>query len=290
MAKSLARHGSEAGYRAELKTDNVCARCRNGHRQYDRQFSKAFKAKGVKYNRYDVIDHLYQPAASARPARGQARAARTGQAPAREPAGWQEDAPDSAGEASDDEARVRSLADRVGDALGKAVNSQPYVESDEPPSDFQEVDPDPEPADGEWSEVSQADFVINAATVAEIEENLATYMSVVGITLEMVDPYCGAIAADNLDNMVKKWTKVIVRYPKAAALFMDAKGGLFMTWIGALQSTWPLVKAVYDHHLARTVRTENGRVFFKNQSANGGPRVDATMPPMPQDAYQYSAG
>src|SRR5713101_7996291 len=79
MVQRLVKHGSEGGYRAELKTDNVCERCRNGHRQFDRQYTKTYKSRGIKYTRYDVLDHLYKPGkTSGNSVSNQSRAEHTG--------------------------------------------------------------------------------------------------------------------------------------------------------------------------------------------------------------------
>jgi hypothetical protein len=184
-----------------------------------------------------------------------------------------------------------TLADRFGQALKGAFvkPDNDYVPVEDGPDYINPIDPDPEPQSGDWSEVGEEDYVINAAGMALIEDNLGTYMSVLGITLEMIDPYCGPILAENFDNIVGRWTKVIARYPKAAKLFMSKDGGTIMTWIGALQATWPVLIAVYDHHLARNVQTDRqGRVFrVTNPDAknNGQGHVDSTMPPMP--GYDY---
>lgn len=291
MPAKLAQHGSEAGYRAELKRNDVCNRCRNGHRVFDTQYNKANKAKGIKYDRYDVLDHLYKPGQRQRmPAPAQmsqvTTAASTGQDRARP---HTDDTPEpdqtsGTSEHTDAPGGSPSLGDRLGAALGKMAGRE-YVEESEYPSHLHAIEPDAEPSGDEWTEVKTSDFVLNEAAVNQIQENLELYLSVVGMSVEIIDPYCGAIAADNLDNMVKKWTKVITHYPKAAEFFMDAKGGILMAWISAIQATWPVLLAIYRHHLARTVQTDGGRVFFKSPN---GQRVDATMPPMP-DTYAYSA-
>jgi hypothetical protein len=122
--------------------------------------------------------------------------------------------------------------------------------------------------------------------MAKIEENLGTYISVIGITMEMVDPYCGAALANNLPKMVERWTKVIAHYPKAANLFLDSKGGVIMQWIGAIQASWPFLWAIYEHHLARTIRVHNG-VVERKVGDNPFQGFDATMPPM-QDKFAYT--
>jgi hypothetical protein len=163
-----------------------------------------------------------------------------------------------------------------------------YISSDDPPDYLHESEPDPEPS-GDWSEVGDEEFVINKAGMALIEDNLGTYLSVIGITMDMVDPYCGPILAEHLDSIVSRWTKVIARYPSAAKLFMSKDGGTIFTWIGAIQATWPVLLAIYDHHLAKNVKTQRDQYGNKfviktpKESPNG--HVDSTMPPMPNFNY-----
>lgn len=294
MAQMLIKHGSEAGYRSEIQTDTVCERCRNGHRQFDKQYTRRGKAQNLKYGRYDVIDHLYMPGQP----RGAAAAAQdrreaTGQIPARTPPGRQESHPASTEEPRDrpgDEANTDapSLADRVGEGLRKLVGNrgqEEYVTEDASSSYVHPSDADPEPQG--WEGPDQPDeYVIDKAGMLLIEDNLGTYLSVLGITLEMIDPYCGPILAENFDNIVGRWTKVIARYPRAARLFMSKEGGTIFLWIGALQSTWPVLLALYDHHLAGNVKTDNlGRSYRVSKNGASKETVDATMPPQPAYAF-----
>jgi hypothetical protein len=294
MPSKLIRHGSDAGYKAELETGNTCERCRAAHREYNRQFTKAGKAKGLKYSRDQVI----APTGAPGQFRGGSGAVR-GSAPATppsDPLDRAESAPTGQGDRGAASAPGPTLGDRMGSLLGRMVNSDNstdtgYVGESGIPDYLQgeSVDPDPEPTDGEWGTVSEEEFVINAAGMAKIEENLGTYISVIGITMEMVDPYCGAVLANNIPKMVERWSKVIAHYPKAANLFLDSKGGIIMQWIGAIQASWPFLYALYEHHLARTVRINNGVLERKmNGNPFRGP-MDATTPPMPDDfAYTVS--
>jgi hypothetical protein len=185
------------------------------------------------------------------------------------------------------------MRDRLGTALGAVMGgpsvdgeNSPYVANDPPPDYLTEIDADPEPDDAEYYSDGEAEYVINAVGLAKIEENLGTYLSIVGMTGSMIDPYCGSVLADQLPVMVNKWSKVIAHYPRAAEMFLDGKGGIIFTWIAALQATWPVLMAFYHHHLARDVEVKNGRVFRKDGAVRPG--VDSTMPPMPDD-FSYSA-
>lgn len=292
MAQRLAKHGSEAGYKAHISAGDMCDRCRNGHRVYARQYRPQGRAKGLHYGTYDVIDHLYSQSRTEPPKRqSQAKPSQLHPHAAETSAeqGWSLSAEPIPGgaEESSRAAPAPSLADRVSDGLRKLVlPDNEYVNQDDTPDYIHAGEPDPEPADngeGEWQGPEADEYVINKAGMVLIEENLGTYLSVVGITLEMIDPYCGPILADNFENIVGRWTKVIAKYPRAARLFMSKDGGTIMSWMGALQATWPVLLAIYDHHLAKTIQTDKqGRIFKVSNapSPNGQkPDVDATTPP-----------
>lgn len=285
MAQRLAKHGSNAGYKAEQKTGQICDRCRRAHNVYNKQFTRAGKAAGLKYASYDVIDHLYKagPVRRPEPRRVQPEPELT-----RTSASSSELQPEPSPEPSTPEPGL-SLGQRLSSAIrGVTVPGDRYVEDSEIPDYLRTIDPDPEPADPDNAEVITDDFVITRESMALIEENMGTYLSVIGMTLEMVDPYCGPILADNFDNIVGRWSKVVARYPAAAKMFMSKGGGTIMDWIGAIQATWPVLYAIYEHHLSRSVVTEKGKVYRVNQSANGQTQtVDPTMPPM-QDQFAYT--
>jgi hypothetical protein len=294
MAARLIKHGTNAGYNAEIQIDNICDRCRAAHRVYARQYTKIGRAEGLKYSSFDVIDQLDESGRHGPSRRradtssGSSRASdrHLGSVP---PNGAVPLAPDTT--ATPDGSNGPTLADRLGSALKDAfVPSNEYVETGESPDYITVSEPDPEPA-GDWSQTDdQEAYIINKAGMALIENNLGTYLSVLGITLEMIDPYCGPILAEHFDNIVGRWSKVIARYPAAAKIFMSKDGGTIMVWIGALQATWPVLIAVYDHHLAKTVQTDSqGRVFkVRNRDSKDSPLTDATTPPMPE--YDYSVG
>lgn len=281
MAPKLIKHGTEQGYREEIKTGDACIRCRNGHRQFDRQYSKAYRAKGLKYRTDQVLDHLYTPGkTSAKPVQTQARPVD----PTQDTARMDGDRPDSSGQPS----TGQRLADALSAAMGRSGQGEPgnpYVMTEERPDYLTDIDPDPEPTDSEYYSEPETEYVLNAAGLEKIEENLGTYLSIVGMTAEMIDPYCGSVLAENFDNIVKRWTKVIAHYPKAAELFLDGKGGVIMNWIGALQATWPVLMAIYHHHLARDIQVKNGRIYRRDGAVR---TVDPTMPPQPDD-FNYSA-
>jgi hypothetical protein len=282
MAPKLIKHGTRAGYEAELAQNNVCERCRRAKTVYQRQYTRKGRAAGLRYRTHDVIDNLYD-SNTTRPNSSLSRQ-ESSVGPVTPPARQATDVTEHATfehESTED----TSIGQRLGDALRKlsGPDAQPYVSTDEMPGYLHTVDPDPEPQDADSSRVRDEDFIITKDGMVHIEQNMGTYLSVIGMTLEMVDPYCGPILADNFDNIVGRWSKVVARYPAAAKFFMSEGGGMIMDWIGAIQATWPVLYALYEHHLARTVRTDKGRVMRVVGNANG-PDVDATMPP----EYDYT--
>ena len=286
----MAKHGSEAGYDSERRTgQNVCDRCRNAHRVFARQYRPAGKAQGLKFGYRDVIDHLYSGDGKARIGRGTAAtgARSTSRVPVEATATAQ-----SATLAGEREPAGVPLRQRFATALDGLMtgvqvpdDNPSYVADEDPPDYLTSVDADPDPI-GEVFGEPEVEYVINEAGLAKIEENLGTYLSIVGMTGSMIDPYCGSMLADNLPNMVNKWTKVIAHYPKVAEMFLDGKGGIVFAWISALQATWPVLLAFYHHHLARDIQVKDGRVFRKDNAMRPG--FDGTMPPMP-DNFNYSA-
>jgi hypothetical protein len=279
----LTRHGTEAGYKAELMTENVCERCRAAHRVYAKQYTKVGKKAGLKYGRHDIIDQL-DTSKRGRPSAGQFTARHN--APARTPE------PDGDGAGEQDWTMTGTtlgerLAARVG-ALRVPDSGSDYIPVDDPPDYLHSVDPDPEPDGAESQPIPETEFVINAKGMEVIENNLGMYLSVVGMTVDMIDPYCGPILADNFDKIVSKWAKVIAHYPSAANLFLDGKGGIIFGWISAIQATWPFLYAIYEHHLARTVTRDQDGNFIRKMNGRPMRVTDATAPPMP-DTYEYAA-
>ena len=288
--QTLIRHGTNRGYRMEIATGEACARCRNAHRVFDTQYSARGKREGLKYGSDDVIDHLYKSGGQANNARRKTDTVRT--APNIDLRDWSATPPESsvtAPSSQDQDRSEPSLGDRLADRIRSftgAGNDSEFV-SEEDTGYVHPIDGVDESPGPEWQVAEDSEYLITAAGLKKIEQNLGTYLSVVGITVEMIDPYCGPILAENFDTIVGRWSKVISHYPKAAELFLDGKGGVIFTWIGALQATWPVLYAVYQHHLAKTIMVApNGRIYNKNQMPN--PNGSQTFDPL-QPEFQYSA-
>jgi hypothetical protein len=167
----------------------------------------------------------------------------------------------------------------------------PDIASVNPPKELldAQVNPDPAPADMGDAQYSYSDdtpFVITPGIRADAKGKLALFGTLVAVPLDMVDPYCGRVLSDNLDNMIDKAMPLIARSP-AAIKFLTSSSGGFLEWIALLQACWPVFMAIYAHHLARTVVRDDktGRYVKVNKDGNA---VDPTMPPA-ADNYEYSA-
>lgn len=158
-------------------------------------------------------------------------------------------------------------------------NPQDYPQGDiptfEPPESLSNarVSPDPEPGE---SPNEIPDFIITPGIRNDIAGKLGLFAAIIGMPLEAIDPYCGPIFANNVDNMINSYLPIICRSPGAVKFFQSTSGG-WLDWIRALQATWPVIQAAYAHHLARSVGRDTRTP------------PDATRPPMPQDNYEYSA-
>src|SRR5215469_2681954 len=256
MSAKLAKHGTQAGYKAELTTGRICDRCQKAHTVYNRQWSAGYKKRGIKYNVHEVLDHLYTDLSLNQPGRKRVGQGITPPGPTGSSAEPQEKATDGP-----------SIADRIGSLLGqmRTPESNPdstYVSEDEIPDYIDELDPDPEPMGGEyWEPQQEEEFIVNAAGLKKIQDNLGFYFVTVGMTLEMIDPYCGAIAAQNANNVIEHWSKVIAVYPAAAKFFMGTQSGKLFAWINALQATWPILLAIYRHHFERSIKVKDGIIY-----------------------------
>jgi hypothetical protein len=140
-----------------------------------------------------------------------------------------------------------------------------------------EVPADPEPAESRNDVYNDPEFIVTPGMKNDIAGKLGLFAAIIGMPFEAIDPYCGGIFAANVDKMIDAYLPLITRSPGAVKFFMSKTGG-WLDWIKALEATWPVVVAVYSHHLARTVQ--------KDQR----PNPDPTLPPQPADNFQYTAG
>lgn len=292
MEQNLKVHGSEGGYRAHLEAGTSCERCTNAHRVFNKQYTQTGKKQGLKYGKNQVIDNLYTPTGKGHrrgvrpgvsgPGQDQPR---TGQdQSSRIPPGYPQDAhtgtdagQDGSGPGPDQGAPSRSLGDRLREGLfslkAERRGTNEYVDS-EPPDDYiHPITPDPEPGDTNWSEVKSDDYVITAKDISQIKDNLASYIFTAGMAMGLLDPYCGAAIRENAADMIEGWANVISKYPNAARMFAAKGGGKIMAWLDALMATFPVLIAIYEHHLAHTVQIDSVgravRVTPGRESPNG---------------------
>lgn len=160
-----------------------------------------------------------------------------------------------------------------------ADDASDFPQSDMPMHDAPEslsnarIGPDPEPGE---SPNEIPDFIITPGIKNDIAGKLGLFAAIIGMPLEAIDPYCGPIFANNVDNMINSYLPIILRSPGAVKFFQSTSGG-WLDWIRALQATWPVIQAAYAHHLARSVGRDTRTP------------PDATRPPMAQDNYDYTA-
>lgn len=134
------------------------------------------------------------------------------------------------------------------------VEGPSYVD---PPKGLHPIDPDPEPNHNDgWPESEFIDAKpLTAKEFKALEANVSDYLSILGETLESIDPYCGAIAANDMPEIAKRWSKVIGHYPNSwlARSMLAEGGGVLMSWGLALKASWPTTRAIYAHHFARYI-------------------------------------
>jgi hypothetical protein len=171
---------------------------------------------------------------------------------------------------------------------GDTVNGQgapdtwpsPDMPTFDPPDSLRnaEVPSDPEPAESRNDVYNDPEFIVTPTMKNDIAGKLGLFAAIIGMPFEAIDPYCGGIFAANVDGMINAYLPIITRSPGAVKFFMSKTGG-WLDWIKALEATWPVVVAIYSHHLAKTV------------GASGNAKMpDATLPPQPADNFQYTAG
>lgn len=140
-----------------------------------------------------------------------------------------------------------------------------------------QVPGDPEPAESRNDVYNDPEFLVTPGMRNDIAGKLGLFAAIIGMPFEAIDPYCGGIFAANVDNMIGAYLPIITRSPGAVKFFMSKTGG-WLDWIKALEATWPVVVAIYSHHLAKTVQRDTR------------PAPDPTLPPQPADNFQYTAG
>jgi hypothetical protein len=243
-------HGTRQGYRKGCKTDADCPAnpsCRQANNQYTNDLKIAHKRA-----------HPKPPLSVNRPVTGGLRV---------------------------------TVGNRTSGQVGQESMPIPDVAYVDPPASLldAQVAPDPSPADmpdGQYVYSEEPAFVVTPGIRADAKGKLALFGVLIATPLDMVDPYCGGVLSENLDNMIDKAMPLISRSPAAIKFLTGTSGGI-MEWLAFLQACWPVIVAIYAHHLGRSVVRDINTGQFVRVDKQGN-KVDATMPPVPE-TYEYSA-
>jgi hypothetical protein len=171
------------------------------------------------------------------------------------------------------------------DSIDNFLNAEQEAMPKQDPPEFLltaagEVPDDREPGQGADNNTPEVDpefpIKLTKAVKDDVKGKLALFGTLVALPLDMADPYCGRALSENLDNMIDKAMPLIGRSPAAVKFLTSTSGGL-LDWVGFLQACWPVLQAIYAHHLGRTVVKDPKTGAFIRKSANGS-AVNATMP------------
>lgn len=247
MTVNTIQHGTRNGYRKGCKDDNTCPKGSNGltcHEASNKYQRDLKQLRNLSRQRTPVRTVIKPGAQGIRVGLGMPRT---------EP---------------------RDTA--TGPGPGESWPSQDMPTFDPPDSLVNaQVSDDPEPQESGQDVYNQPEFIITPGMRNDIAGKLGLFAAIIGMPFEAIDPYCGGIFAANVDKMIDAYLPLILRSPGAVKFFISKTGG-WLDWIKALEATWPVVVAVYSHHLARTVQRDTR------------PRPDATMPPGGDD-FNYTA-
>lgn len=105
----------------------------------------------------------------------------------------------------------------------------------------------------------KANVRVTASVKRDIEGKLAFAFGMAGQTWSLADPVCGSVLMESGPAMAKAYMPLICQSPDMVRWL--SKGGSFLLWADALMATWPLLQAIFAHHIARTISAQ--------QSPNG---------------------
>jgi hypothetical protein len=172
------------------------------------------------------------------------------------------------------------------------VTDQPTIseflgEHVEPPQDLIDaaasVNPDPDPVEpGQELNGNKPKFIITTEVKNTVRGRLNLAGELLSAPLEAIDPYCGPVFANNVGNMINAYLPIICRSPGAVRYILMLDGG-FLDWINALRASWPVIQAVYAHHLGRTVVKDADTEEYVRRAKTGD--VNHVS-----DTLSYSAG
>jgi hypothetical protein len=245
MTTQTVQHGTRSGYRHGCRTDAQCPNtpsCREAAMKYQRDLRQAHQA--ARARRKPVVAGKKPKTSGIRVVSGLSRS-------------QPHDAQDQGGAADS--------------------GTMPDMATFDPPDSLlnARVQDDPEPAESQHDVYNEPEFIVTPAIRNDVAGKMGLFAIIIGLPFEAMDPYCGNIFANNVENIIDKTVPIICRSPGAVKFFTSTTGG-WMEWVAMIQAWWPVLTAIYAHHLARTVSRDKHAM------------PDATMPPAP-DSYDYSA-
>lgn len=135
--------------------------------------------------------------------------------------------------------------------------AEPFTLSDA--ADMTEKDPEPEDTE---ERVSEAPIRITRAVRKDVEGKLAFMMTLAGSMWVSTDPICGGTFLNQTPEIAAKLTPILCQSPDVVKWFRKSAG--YMLYVDLLTVVYPVVQAIYAHHVAKG-------------SANG-PAVDPQAP------------
>lgn len=123
--------------------------------------------------------------------------------------------------------------------------------------------------------------------LADIEGKVTLLLSIPASFAAMIDPVCGAAAAENLDTIVRKAVPLIAQSP--AALAWLAKDATVILWLDLCMALQPVGAAIWAHHFAGTVTVVDGRPVPSHRLPSGQVVPNEGAPPPAPEGPPLSA-
>jgi hypothetical protein len=90
-----------------------------------------------------------------------------------------------------------------------------------------------------------------ASVRKQVADELHAYISLAAMTWSLRDPHCGGVLDDNARKMADALAELIARNPKLVEWIHTS--GLVGDWMKLFMVFTPLVSAIRDHHITKTV-------------------------------------
>lgn len=127
---------------------------------------------------------------------------------------------------------------------------------------------DPDPFGATENKATPFDIKITASVKRDIEGKLAFMMGMSANLWQMVDPVCGTAMLTNTPNICKALVPIMCQSQDVVRWFQ--KAGSFSMYLNLVMAVFPVLSAVYAHHLSRSIG-------HGGQSVNGH-AANATIP------------